>query len=277
MPDAATSPSSLRMSARNEELLERFERVTLWPMMALALASLVTLVIRLPGAWSVFTRPGRRLRRGASCDPRGCSAQSGRNQRNEKWPADAPSGGWRPGEFASASNKDEMAGDRVWVRTGRKHNRNDLPDTYKRARREVLGNDGASHRVVRECSEVLSVNPKSQAPQSGDRLVQPKTCDVWSDDPADWWICGWLAGREVSTSRSGNRQDEHDQEGGDGRGSRHDRWSATQPLSGRHPLEAYSGARAIPAVIPPSDFGIAFGRLLKFREAVGRDDEVAAR
>jgi len=45
MSNPAASPSPLRISARNEELLEKFERVTLWPMMALALASLVTLIV----------------------------------------------------------------------------------------------------------------------------------------------------------------------------------------------------------------------------------------
>jgi voltage-gated potassium channel len=45
MSEPVLSSSPLRISARNEELLEKFERVTLWPMMGLALASLVTLIV----------------------------------------------------------------------------------------------------------------------------------------------------------------------------------------------------------------------------------------
>jgi len=45
MGDTAERRSGLRSGARNEELLAKFERVTLWPMMGLALASLVTLIV----------------------------------------------------------------------------------------------------------------------------------------------------------------------------------------------------------------------------------------
>ena len=45
MDDTAKRPSTVRSSARNEELLSRFERVTLWPMMGLAILSLVTLIL----------------------------------------------------------------------------------------------------------------------------------------------------------------------------------------------------------------------------------------
>ncbi len=45
MDDTAERPPTIRSSARNEELLMRFERVTLWPMMGLVLISLVTLII----------------------------------------------------------------------------------------------------------------------------------------------------------------------------------------------------------------------------------------
>jgi voltage-gated potassium channel len=43
--DTAEHTSTVRSSARNEELLSRFERVTLWPMMGLAILSLVTLIL----------------------------------------------------------------------------------------------------------------------------------------------------------------------------------------------------------------------------------------
>ena len=45
MNDTADHASTVRSSARNEELLSRFERVTLWPMMGLAILSLVTLIV----------------------------------------------------------------------------------------------------------------------------------------------------------------------------------------------------------------------------------------
>jgi voltage-gated potassium channel len=45
LDDIAERPPAVRSSARNEELLMRFERVTLWPMMGLALVSLVTLIV----------------------------------------------------------------------------------------------------------------------------------------------------------------------------------------------------------------------------------------
>lgn len=45
MNDTADHTSTVRSSARNEELLSRFERVTLWPMMGLAILSLVTLIV----------------------------------------------------------------------------------------------------------------------------------------------------------------------------------------------------------------------------------------
>jgi voltage-gated potassium channel len=53
LDDTADHATKARTRARNEELLTRFERVTLWPMMGLAVLSLVTLIL----GWTLDLSP----------------------------------------------------------------------------------------------------------------------------------------------------------------------------------------------------------------------------